>query len=398
MVASSSSRRLRRVALATALSALVGASSGCSSLSEIDGQIERKQEKEDDKARLAHFEEAAQTYYDGGKYPQSVVQWRKVLELEPQRPKANWGLAKSLAMMGSPTALRESEQIFEKIRDWDWTHPTLGNRRHEVLKDFADVYVQLAEYYDQDVRVLQERLAQPNSDAARAREQLQKQVATRNELLHKATPLYEEALQSSPDNPYAIAGLAKAYLMAGNDAQGITYARRYIDLSQRSQQSWEAQLQDMQKERGGDLTDEQRKYFKDRIRGARDKELKLRLALASVLMRNNDAMGAVREYDRVIELDPAIPASYVERAQAYARGRDYRGAIADLEHYLQITDPVAHRQARISAAELLQQYRVLAAAQTSGTPTSPPPGAAGLPSPPPPPAPAPSPYAPRVGR
>ena len=149
----------------------------------------------------------------------------------------------------------------------------------------------------------------------------------------------------------------------------------------------------MQKERGADLTEEQRAYFKDRIRGVREKELKLRLLLASVLMRNNDSVGAVREYDRVIEIDPAVPASYVERAQAYARGRSYRLAVADLEHYLKITDPVAQRQPRIRAAELLSQYRVLAAAEGDSVPTTAAPGGrpGSYPPPPPPPAPAPAP-------
>lgn len=65
------------------------------------------EEVEDDQARKAHFEEAAQTYYDGGRYEQAVMQWRKVLAIEPDRPKANWGLAKSLAMVGTPQSLRE---------------------------------------------------------------------------------------------------------------------------------------------------------------------------------------------------------------------------------------------------------------------------------------------------
>lgn len=384
---------LSRACLVAATVAGPGSLTGCIGLTELDQQIEKGQEKEDDKARLAHFEDAAQTYYDGGKYAQAIVQWRRVLELEPDRPKANWGLAKSLAMTGTPANLREAEQLFLKIKDWDWSHPTLGDRRHEVLKDFAEVYVQLADYYDRDVRVLQERLEQPNADGAKIRQQLQEQAQKRNELLAKAIPLYQEVLARSPDNPYAIGGLAKANLMAGNDQAGIAYARQYIDISVRSQQSWQQQLETMQKERGADLTEEQRAYFKDRIRGAREKELKLRLLLASVLMRNNDSVGAVREYDRVIEIDPAVPASYVERAQAYARGRSYRMAVADLEHYLKITDPVAQRQPRIRAAELLSQYRVLASAEGDAVPTTAAPGGrpGSYPPPPPPPAPAPLP-------
>jgi|GEM_PF-2507739 len=390
-----------RAALGALAAACAAGLTGCIGLSELDQEIEKGQEKEDDKARLAHFEDAAQTYYDGGKYQQSIVQWRRVLELEPGRPKANWGLAKSLSMIGSPASLREAEQLFLQIKDQNWVHPTLGDRQHEILKDFAEVYIQLADYYDRDVRALQARLEQPNAEPDKVRMQLQEQASKRNELLGKAIPLYDEVLARSPDNQYALAGLAKAHLMAGNDQAGIGFARRYIDLSVRSQQGWQQQLETMQKERGVDLTEEQRAYFKDRIRGAREKELKLRLLVASVLMRTNDPLGAVREYDRVIELDPAVPASYVERAQAYARSRSYRLAVGDLEHYLKITDPVAQRQPRIRAAELLEQYRVLAAtegdavpraAAPGGRPGSSSPGTRPAPyNPPMPPAPAPAP-------
>src|SRR5436190_13590342 len=135
---------LRRAGSTLTLALMATVSTGCmGQLPPIPGQ-EARDQAEDDQARKAHFEEAAQTYYDGGKYAQSVVQWRRVLELEPERQKALWGLAKSLEMVGTPPALRESIQIFEKIVDLDWTSPTMGDRKHELMKDFAEAYSQLA--------------------------------------------------------------------------------------------------------------------------------------------------------------------------------------------------------------------------------------------------------------
>lgn len=381
-------------ALVAGLAACLLAATGCTGLAELDRELEQQQDKRDDKTKLAHYEETAQTYYDGGRYTQSAMQWRKVLELEPDRPKANWGLAKSLAMIGTVPALREAEQLFARIQGWNWTHPTLGDRRHEVLKDFAEVYVALADFYDRDVRALQRRLESPDVDPTTTREQLRTQAGKRNELLNQAIPLFDQVLARSPDNPYALAGLAKAHLMVGNDQAGVAWARRYVELAMRTQAQWQAQLKAEQEHRGSGMTDEMREWYRGRIQGSRDKELKLRLLVAAVLMRTGDPMGAVKEYDRVIELDPAVPAPYLERAQAYARGNSHRLAVADLEHYLKITDPVNHRDARIKAADLLNQYRVLAsatvAAPGSSPPASTPSGAPGavpgtLPPPPPPP-------------
>jgi tetratricopeptide (TPR) repeat protein len=327
--------------------------------------------------QMAFYEESAQTYYDGGRYQQSVLMWRRVLEIDPTRQKARWGLAKSLSMVGTPAALRESMQIFSEIVDLDWSHPTLGDRRHEVLKDYAEVFTQLADYYERDVVALQKKLDQPGADQATLRRQIADQGARRDDLLRRAIPTYQQVLALSPDNPYALAGLAKAHLMAGQDAQGIGYARRYVELSVRSQREWEAQLKKYEEQREGQVTDEQRKYFQDRIRGAREKESRVRILLGAVLMRNRDPRGAIVEYDRVLELDASQLAAYVERAQAYAAVGDYRRAIKDLETYLKVSDPVEMRPARIRAAELMDEYRLKAAAEPrTPAPGAPPPATA----------------------
>lgn len=361
---------------------------GCAGLSPEGGN----EGKEDDQARLAHFEEAAQTYYDGGKFDQSARQWRKVLEIEPERPKANWGLAKSLSMVGSVDALREADRIFLKIDDWDWTHPTLGDRRHEVLKDHAEVYLKLADFYDRDVRALEQQLDDPGADVPSIRRHMQEQISRRNGLLAQAIPLYERVLQLSPNNPYAIAGLAKAHLLVGDDQRGIAFARQYMALSRDSQTGWESEYRSLVTERGRDATEEQRDFYKSKIRAAREKELKMHLLLASVLMRNHDYRGSAAEYDKVIEMDPTRPAARVERAQARAGMGDYKRAVEDLEEYLQITDPVKQRTARIRAADLLEQYRLKAAAMPAmSTPLSGPRPGVSYPAPPPPATPYPTP-------
>jgi tetratricopeptide (TPR) repeat protein len=350
--------------------------------------------EEDLVATKEHFEESAQTYYEGGRYQQSVLMWRKVLELEPERQKAKWGLAKSLAMIGTPQALREAESIFPTIVDLDWTHPTLGDRRHEVLKDYAEVYSQLGDYYDKDVRALKTELERPGANETRIRQQIAQQEAKRDQLLQKAIPLYQQVLSLSPDNPYAIAGLAKSHLQLRQDAAGIQYARRYIDIAVRSQASRETLLKNYEQEKGVELTEEMRKYFTDNIDSARGKEMRIRLLLGSVLYRNRDYRGALVEYDRVLALDPKQHAALVERAQTKAALGDHRAAMADLEAYLKVTDPVELRQSRIDAAQLLDQYR-LKAAQQPRTPAAPPPPArspsASWPPPPPAPTPAPAP-------
>ena len=360
--------RTLRLAIPAALLFVLGAAAGCA-IQDIGGE---PTEKQDDEARKKHYEESAQTYYEHGEYRRAVDQWKKVLELAPGDQKAMWGLAKSHAMVGTPQSLREAEVIYLKIIDLDWSHPTRGNIKFEVERDLAQVYVDLAEWFQKGIHADEEQLSEGKADKAAVQAHMQRSIASRNELLQKAIPLYEDVLQKSENNPYALAGLAEAHLLVGQDMKGVEYGLRYVSLSEESQRNWKAELDGFTK-MNGDATTQQREYFAKKIRGAREKELKMRLLIASVLMRNGRASEAIVQYDAVIAKDAARPAAYVERAQAYAKGGNYRKAILDLEKYLQITDPVLQREARISAAELLDTYRI-AAATAAVPPPAPAPG------------------------
>jgi tetratricopeptide (TPR) repeat protein len=317
----------------------------------------------DQAARVDHYQQAAKTYYDGGKFEAAVGQWDKVLAERPDDQWAKFGLAKSLHMTGTVRNLRRAEAILEDLVKLDWTHPTRGNVKFEVQTTLANVYSSLSDFYDRDVRILERRLAEdPNVDAATLRTQVQRQRTIRDDLLRKSIPVWNDVLGQSPNNPFALAGLAKANLTSGSEDLGIQYAQQYVQLSRTSQVRWRQRLQDWRRqmaETGGQVTREQTAFYMEKIHGARDKEIGMHLLLGSVFMRREEFSKAVAEYDEVIGMDPALPAPYVERAQAYAALGLYRKAVQDLEQYLKMTDPQRQRLARVNAAELLERYRRL---------------------------------------
>jgi len=319
------------------------------------------EEAKDSVARTDYYESAALTYYDGGKYEAAAQMWSKVLSEKPGDQKAQWGLAKALQMIGTPDNLRQAEAILVKIVDLDWNHPELGDRRHEVQGTLAMTYQDLADFYDRDVRVLEESMARDEaSDNPETRQNTQTQIAKRNELLVKAIPLWEAGLAKRDDNPYALAGLGKAYLMLGQDEQGIEYGRRYIQVARASQLGWRKKMQQWEEEVGKGVTTEQREFFVNKIQEARRNELKVHLMLGAVHMRREQYSLALAEFNAVLEIDPATPAALVERGQAQAKLGQYAEAVADIEAYLKLTDPERQRSARAKAAELLDRYRRMA--------------------------------------
>jgi tetratricopeptide (TPR) repeat protein len=365
-------------ALVFGLGAL-GLLTGCEGIQEVQDQAE------DDEARAGYFESAAVTYYDGGRYDLAEVQFRKVLVLEPDNKKAKRGLAKSLYQQGTAEKLTEAQVIFEEIVHYDWPNPGgTGNRRYEVQTDLALTYSDIADLYDRAAHNIGRRFKiDPDSDNPAMNATLRKQIEKRNEYLLKATPVFQRVLQASPDNPYALAGLAKAHLQLGNDELGINYARRYLVLSQRSQVAWRQGLETWEERAGGAarVTDEVRRDFQRRIQGAREKEKKMHLMLASVHMRRGEYGAAADQYTEVIKLDSTVPAAYVERAQAFGQLGQYQRAVADLEEYLKITDPTRHRDERLNAVDLMNRYEMAIRRGDQAPPPAPAPRPAARPAP-----------------
>ena len=318
------------------------------------------EESKDNRARVDHYENAAVTYYDGGRYIEAERMFAAWLEEQPNNKKAKHGLARSKLMQGGAAKLREAEDIFVELVEMPWHHPERGDISYEVESGLATTYMQLADLYDRDVRALDNTLRSDSvADGSRTRRQLQQQIERRNELLYKAVPLWSSVIKKNDRNPYALAGLAKANLQLGNDHQGIRYARQYLQLSRESQTKWRQQL-DSWVERVGEenVTGAQRNQLLAKAHGARQKEKLMHLLLASVYMRRQEYREAAQSYTDVIDIDASVPAAYIERAQAYAALRRYTLAVEDIEHYLKITDPQMHREERVQAGELLQRYRM----------------------------------------
>mgnify|MGYP001815927668 CR=1 FL=1 len=346
-----------RSTLAAALCALMLAS--CTSGASVPMTRNYRDPKKDKASQIEYYETAAITYFEGGRFNNSIEMWAKVLDLEPERKKAKWGIAQAFAGKGDPQSLRMAEAYLLDIVNLDWKHPELGDRKYEVQKDLANVHSALADYYDQDTRMLERRLeTDPNADVQGLERAIAKQKGLRDAELRKALPLYGEVLKASPKNPYAMAGLAKSHLILGNEDVGLGWAKQYIDLTQRNQEQWKSKMLEWEKLAGqGNVTTEQRDFFLDKLQGARTKEKQMHLLVGSVYMRRSEFDRAVKSYSRVIEMDPAVPAAYIERAQGYAALRQYSLAVRDVEEYLKITDPAKHRDERVNAAQLLDRYQ-----------------------------------------
>ena len=158
-----------------------------------------KESKKDAQARIDYYKNAAKQYYEGGSYQQSVAMWDKYLAEFPDDQWAKFGLAKALQMIGTVPTLRRAEAVLKPIMDLQWQHPTRGDIKFEVQSTLAITYSQLADFYDRDIREIDEKLRKDvNADTQSLQEWHDRQVQMRNNLLHQSIPLYSRLLPKPP--------------------------------------------------------------------------------------------------------------------------------------------------------------------------------------------------------
>ncbi len=381
-------RRVRALARAATCVVALGACAGCQSG---DLGLPGQEEAKDRETRIEHYETAALTYYDHGNYPRAEELAELWLKEVPGDKKARRVLARAKLNQGTAPKLREAEKILSELVRLPWTHPTRGDISFEVKSDLAQCYSDLADLYHRDALSLEADARRGiASGGQRTEEQIQRQRRERDALLGRALPLWEQVLAANPDNPYALAALAKGNLQMGNDDAGLHYTQRYLALTEANQLGWRKTMEEYERvarQQGSQLDTPQRAAFVARVQAVRERTKQMHLLVGSVHMRRQDYPAAIASYSSVIEIDASVPAAYVERAQAYAAIGQFDRAVADIEEYLGITDPQIHRDERVRAMELLQTYQRAQGGRSVGPRQSPP----GQPSwsegfPPPPPA------------
>ena len=326
--------------------------------------LSEEREKEiDEETRQENYETAGFTFYDGGAYAKAESMFDKALVKKPRDKKLRRALARAKIQQGTPRKLREAQKILEPLMDMEWRNADGQDRKFEVISDMATVHTELADYYDRDIRELEERArTDPDADSARVRRQIQRQVRTRNELLQDAIPMWRQVLNLNHRNPYALAGLAKANLQLSRDSEGMEYAREYLELTKDSQPFWEKKIKDLEEARGKhNVTNRQRTHWRKKAYSARNKQMKMHMLLATVHMRRQEYREAIDQYSRALHIDESQTAAYLERGQALAAEGRHILAVKDLREYMRRTDPEAQRGARVKAAELLQKYRKIIA-------------------------------------
>ena len=250
------------------------------------------------------------------------------------------------------------------ILDLDWTHPEIGDRGHEVKAHAGDGL-------PGPRRPLRPRRAHapgpPAGDrggaearrrrATRAemRQNIQTQIAKRNELLAKAIPLWETRHQGAARPPLRARGLGQGLPDARQRRRrASTTARQYIMVVRASQYEKRkaqegvggaaGQAGHLGAARG--LRAAKSRSARQRAEGPPPPRLRCTCAARSTRSRSRSTARSWRS-------TPPRPAALVERAQAQAKLGKFPLAVKDLEDYLKLTDPQRQRAARTRAAELL---------------------------------------------
>ena len=272
---------------------------------------------------LAYLENAAQ-YYDAGHYPNAFQQWGKVLAIDPDEQRAQLGQAMAQYQMGQRDTkegishLTDAERRLEALRDG-----ALGDQSWKAELGYALVQQRWADLYDKAAR-----LHEANQAAGRPFDAVK--LATSRAERPRRIALAEAAFQTVRVDERTLPnfqltvwlGLARLTAMRGAYEESLGWCRKYEEQVSKSREYWARQSEE----------------YASKLFGAELQEAELRDVLGNTLFKLGRFAEAEKELDRLVVLQPARAAAYLNRAIL----REARGAWdlarSDYDRFLQLAD------------------------------------------------------------
>ncbi len=304
-----------------------------------------------DRTRVNLYLQNAAQYYDEGHYERAYHQWEKVLAIEPMDDKARLGQGMALYQLGHAESsegvgrLTMAEERLEEMR-----RENMDGQAWKAELGYALVQDRWVELYDRKVLLLEDQKARRGStdeqELATAHRERSRRVARAEKSYSRVMSGGEREAQYQLT---CLMGLAKMAMVRGDLDTTLRHAREYEEHVVSSKSLWRDAAEKFPKDAP---------IYESKLRGAERQEAQLRDLLGNVLFKLGRMEDALRELDRVIELDKDRSTAYLNRGMVRQQLRDWDRARQDFRTFLAMTqfgpdDPVV-----MKATEHLEAVKV----------------------------------------
>ncbi len=281
---------------------------------------EKKLTAEQKKTLVERYTETAQEYLRMGELDRAEGQTLKALKFDPENQKCKMIRGWTLQKRGKTDDILVAERIFREILDRGDYRATLGLAECLERKGIA------CEEASHDI-TSGKRISEAPDPAARAKQLLVERDRAWSESIQR----YERTLAQHSDDIDALNGAMRVCALLSRLEDSISYADKLVETIRPTREFWEKQIL------RPEITAEDERLYRERIRHLVDLELATRLHASTLLHQLSRDEGAAVHLDAAIALDP-------ERAELYSRrGARQKSlgppdkAIADIDRFLHLS-------------------------------------------------------------
>jgi tetratricopeptide (TPR) repeat protein len=281
---------------------------------------------EKEETALALYKQNSKSYYNTGKYEETIDQCYKGLELDEDDFSLNLTLAWALLRAGGKANVFASYNQFNKVLDSQWF-----DEDYRALLGLGEASYRIATLYNQKLEQYERRLeADPGSEELFA-EEMELCREGRERYLEEAKDYLNLVLENErhSENVDALLVLGQVHAYSGAHDQAVECIVRGLGLLEQSTSFQQSKL-DMDKT----ITGDGRRFFERQIKRNLKSEKELRGLLAFVYQLQDEHELALVQYNLLKDRDLFDFVQYYNRGVCFQELGRYEDAILDFEAYL----------------------------------------------------------------
>ena len=269
---------------------------------------------------VERYTDTAQEYLKMGELDRAEGQAMKGLELDPQNEKCKLIRAWALQKRGTTQDIIVAERIFREILSGGDFRTTLGLA--ECLERKGIAFDEAARDIESGKRV---------TEAPDPKERAKSLRAERDRAWKESIERYEETLAQHQDDVDALNGGLRVTSLMGRLEDSLVFAGRLVTTIRPTREFWEKQIL------RPEITVEDERLYRQRIRYLRDLEITTRIQASIVLHELKRDEKALEQLDVAVALDSERGDLYGRRAELQRALGHPELAIAEIDKFLRLS-------------------------------------------------------------
>ncbi|KAA3610835.1 MAG: hypothetical protein DWQ01_07970 [Planctomycetota bacterium] len=303
--------------------------------------------EENELTRLEDFYRRARQYYDVGDLPRAQQQASMGLALEPDHPKLNLVMGRTLLQWRDLKHVAAAREYLEKAHDLDPDYRTTYS--------LGEYHLRYAEFLLGESAILEARLEEMAGEEGESLADMKTRAETAQgkaeDHLNQAEEFLSETSTAIPDDRFTMRLLANCYTHMERTDEALEVLQKLISELQRSRRYKNERLALQE------LNLPQEDALRQALRADMDMEIQARGLASTIYLDSKRYPEAVQELTAILNLNPELSHEYFNRGMCYYWLGDLSSAAEDMQVFVRKTDRQIESKEVSQALDIIQAYK-----------------------------------------